>query len=143
MASLVGIYSVPLLRRMRPKRGNTTLTCIIMNCAVILLLSSALPVLARTLGNNYKYIYIYLGITSFDLLGAYGRLNWISNFSLVWSYNIVFAVLTIICLVNKLTLPVRKELMRRFVYKKFKIVFFRLCSLSANNNSLSKIEKLD
>lgn len=50
LASLVGIYSVPLLRRMRPKRGNTTLTCIIMNCAVILLLSSALPVLARTLG---------------------------------------------------------------------------------------------
>ena len=125
LASLVGIYSVPLLRRIRPQRGKTTLTCIIMNCAVILLLSSALPVLART-----------LGITSFDLLGAYGRLNWISNFSLVWSYNLVFAVLTIICLVNKLTLPVRRELMRR------------LCSIThssppQSSNSSTKAEKLN
>lgn len=80
------------------------MTGIIANCAAILLLSSALPVMART-----------LGITSFDLLGAYGRLKWISNFSLVWSYNVLFAAATAFCLVNKFTLPVRREIMKRCV----------------------------
>lgn len=53
------------------------------------------------------------GITSFDLLGMYGRLNWISNFSLVWSYNVLFAASLIFCLVNKFTAPVRREILRR------------------------------
>uniref|UniRef100_A0A915EHN3 Uncharacterized protein n=1 Tax=Ditylenchus dipsaci TaxID=166011 RepID=A0A915EHN3_9BILA len=62
------VYNVGRTR----SRGKTSMTCIIANCATVLLLSSALPVMART-----------LGITSIDLLGAYGSLNWISNFSLV------------------------------------------------------------
>uniref|UniRef100_A0AC34FX00 Uncharacterized protein n=1 Tax=Panagrolaimus sp. ES5 TaxID=591445 RepID=A0AC34FX00_9BILA len=78
------------------------MTGIIGNCTLILLLSSALPVLART-----------LGITSFDLLGAYGRLDWISNFSLIMGYNCVFCFLTILSLVNKFTSPVRRELLNR------------------------------
>lgn len=102
VASLVGVYSIPLLRQLRPLRRKTSMTYIILNCATVLLLSSALPVLART-----------LGITSFDLLGLYGRIEWISNFSLVWSYNVLFAASLIFCLVNKFTAPVRREILKR------------------------------
>lgn len=49
-SAMLGIYSMPLLRRMKPSRGKTSMTCVIANCATILLLSSALPVLANTLG---------------------------------------------------------------------------------------------
>uniref|UniRef100_A0A915C8A2 Uncharacterized protein n=1 Tax=Parascaris univalens TaxID=6257 RepID=A0A915C8A2_PARUN len=102
VASLVGVYSVPLLRRLRPRKGKTTMTFIIANCTTVLVLSSALPVLART-----------LGITTFDLLGAYGSFNWLSNFTLVWTYNVAFAIATVSCLVNHFTTPVRREVIRR------------------------------
>jgi hypothetical protein len=102
ISSLVGVYSIPFLSKHHPKKGSTSMTGIIGNCTLILLLSSALPVLART-----------LGITSFDLLGAYGRLDWISNFSLIMGYNCVFCCLTILSLVNKFTSPVRREILRR------------------------------
>uniref|UniRef100_A0A7E4ZWU1 Protein LMBR1L n=1 Tax=Panagrellus redivivus TaxID=6233 RepID=A0A7E4ZWU1_PANRE len=102
IASLVGIYSMPYLSTHRPRKGTTSMTAIIGNCALILMVSSALPVLART-----------LGITSFDLLGAYGRINWISNFTLVMGYNVFFATFSILSLVNKFTTPVRRELARR------------------------------
>uniref|UniRef100_A0A915C7H3 Uncharacterized protein n=1 Tax=Parascaris univalens TaxID=6257 RepID=A0A915C7H3_PARUN len=104
VASLVGVYSVPLLRRLRPRKGKTTMTFIIANCTTVLVLSSALPVLART-----------LGITTFDLLGAYGSFNWLSNFTLVWTYNVAFAIATVSCLVNHFTTPVRREVIRRYV----------------------------
>uniref|UniRef100_A0A914UKT0 Uncharacterized protein n=1 Tax=Plectus sambesii TaxID=2011161 RepID=A0A914UKT0_9BILA len=103
LASLVGVYTMPVLRRMLPQYQKTSMTMVIGNCTAVLVLSSALPVLART-----------LGITTFDLLGAYGRMNWLSNFSLVWSYNLVFAVATALCLVTKFTGPVRRELYKRF-----------------------------
>ncbi|TKR77521.1 hypothetical protein L596_018477 [Steinernema carpocapsae] len=101
-ASLVGFYSIPFLSRLKPSKAKTSMTAVIGNCATVLILSSALPVLART-----------LGITTFDLLGAYGSLNWLSNFRLVWGYNVLFAIATILCLVNKFTAPVRKEFFRR------------------------------
>jgi hypothetical protein len=107
VASVVGLYTMPIFRNLRPMQHKTSMTHIILNCAIILLLSSALPVLART-----------LGITSFDLLGAYGRLNWISNFSLVWSYNVLFAAALIFCLFNKFTAPVRREILRRLALRR-------------------------
>ncbi|VDK65266.1 unnamed protein product [Anisakis simplex] len=102
IASLVGVYSVPVLRRLRPMKGKTTMTFIIANCMMVLILSSALPVLAKT-----------LGITTFDLLGAYGSFDWLSNFTLVWTYNVAFAIATVSCLVNHFTAPVRREVIRR------------------------------
>ncbi len=50
LASIVGFYSLPLFRRLKPELHDTPMTKIIGNVAVILILSSALPVLARTLG---------------------------------------------------------------------------------------------
>ncbi|MCL4130811.1 UNVERIFIED_CONTAM: hypothetical protein GTU68_016134 [Idotea baltica] len=49
-ASLLGCYSLPLLKSIRPRRKDTPMTHVIANCLVVLLLSSALPLLVRTLG---------------------------------------------------------------------------------------------
>ncbi|KIH44619.1 hypothetical protein ANCDUO_25355 [Ancylostoma duodenale] len=100
--SLTGLYSMPFVRALRPRRRRTSLTVIIINCSLILVLSSALPVLANT-----------LGITSFDLLGAYSSLKWLSNFKLVLAYNVLFAAATIVCVFSKITSPVRKQILRR------------------------------
>ncbi|XP_015426433.1 PREDICTED: limb region 1 protein homolog isoform X8 [Myotis davidii] len=74
---------------------------IIGNCVSLLVLSSALPVMSRT-----------LGITRFDLLGDFGRFNWLGNFYIVLSYNLLFAVVTTLCLVRKFTSAVREELLK-------------------------------
>ncbi|KAJ8376781.1 hypothetical protein SKAU_G00073610 [Synaphobranchus kaupii] len=80
---------------------DTTMTTIIGCCVSILVLSSALPVMSRT-----------LGITRFDLLGDFGRFNWLGNFYIVLSYNLLFAVVTTLCLVRKFTSAVREELLK-------------------------------
>lgn len=49
-SSLVGVYSVPLLRRLRPRRRKTSMTHVIFNCTLLLVLSSAVPVATNTLG---------------------------------------------------------------------------------------------
>ncbi|KAM9304576.1 limb region 1 protein homolog isoform 4-T4 [Morus bassanus] len=84
-----------------PRKDDTTMTKIIGNCVSILVLSSALPVMSRT-----------LGITRFDLLGDFGRFNWLGNFYIVLSYNLLFAIMTTLCLVRKFTSAVREELLK-------------------------------
>ncbi|EJW88100.1 hypothetical protein WUBG_00988 [Wuchereria bancrofti] len=108
VAAMIGVYSVPLLRRIRPQLHKTSMTRVIANCTTVLVLSSALPVLART-----------LGITTFDLVGAYGSFMWLSNFTLVWTYNVAFAFVTVSCLLNHFTTPVRKEIIQRYEDKIF------------------------
>lgn len=53
-----------------------------------------------------------LGITRFDLLGDFGRFNWLGNFYIVLSYNMLFAVVTTLCLVRKFTSAIREELLK-------------------------------
>jgi len=55
------------------------------------------------------------GITNFDLLGNYGRLEWLGNFYLVLLYNLVFAIATVICLTTKFTASVRTALIDRIL----------------------------
>lgn len=50
LTSVVGFYSLPLLNRLQPRYSDTPMTKVIGNCVVIVVLSSALPVLSRTLG---------------------------------------------------------------------------------------------
>uniref|UniRef100_A0A0N5AL31 Protein LMBR1L n=1 Tax=Syphacia muris TaxID=451379 RepID=A0A0N5AL31_9BILA len=106
LASIVGLYSAPILKKMRPLKAETSMTCIVANCTTVLILSSAFPVLART-----------LGITTFDLLGEYGNLDWLSNLKLVLAYNVLFLIPTVFCLVNHFTAPVRREVVRRFAHE--------------------------
>ncbi|XP_064644596.1 limb region 1 protein homolog isoform X3 [Lineus longissimus] len=102
LASIVGLYSISFMCSIRPVLHDTPMTKIIANCILILVLSSALPVLSRM-----------LGITNFNLLGDFGRMDWLGNFYLILSYNLVFAVATALCLVKKFTSTVRKELIDR------------------------------
>ncbi|XP_072910983.1 limb region 1 protein homolog isoform X1 [Hemitrygon akajei] len=101
VSSVVGFYSLRFFAVLAPTKDDTTMTKIIGNCVSILVLSSALPVMSRT-----------LGITRFDLLGDFGRFNWLGNFYIVLSYNLLFAVVTTLCLIRKFTSAVREELLK-------------------------------
>uniref|UniRef100_F6W863 Limb development membrane protein 1 like n=1 Tax=Ornithorhynchus anatinus TaxID=9258 RepID=F6W863_ORNAN len=101
VSSVVGFYNSPLFRRLQPRRNNTAMTQIIGNCVCLLVLSSALPVFSRT-----------LGLTRFDLLGDFGRFNWLGSFYIVFLYNAAFAGLTTLSLVRTVTWAVRAELIR-------------------------------
>ncbi|KAK3519151.1 hypothetical protein QTP70_018835 [Hemibagrus guttatus] len=103
VSSVVGFYSSPLFSSLRPRAQDTNLTQIIGNCVCLLVLSSALPVFSRT-----------LGITRFDLLGDFGRYNWLGNFHIVFLYNVLFAGFTSACLINTVTWVVQRELIRAF-----------------------------
>ncbi|XP_060784556.1 limb region 1 protein homolog [Neoarius graeffei] len=101
VSSVVGFYSLRIFQGLTPTKDDTTMTTIIGCCVSILVLSSALPVMSRT-----------LGITRFDLLGDFGRFNWLGNFYIVVSYNLLFAVVTTLCLITKFTSAVREELLK-------------------------------
>ncbi|KAH8307574.1 hypothetical protein KR044_003459, partial [Drosophila immigrans] len=102
--SVVGFYSMPFMRNVRPKRRQTSLPQLMLNCGFMLVLSSALPLLSRI-----------IGITNFDLLGDFGAIEWLGNFQIVLLYNLVFGTTTALCLVNRFTAPVRRELRARLV----------------------------
>lgn len=54
-ASTVGLYTMPSMQKVRPKHRKTSLSELILNCALVLILSSAFPLLARILGERYPY----------------------------------------------------------------------------------------
>ncbi|XP_044066996.1 limb region 1 homolog-like protein [Siniperca chuatsi] len=103
VSSVVGFYSSPFFTGLLPRAQDTNLTQIIANCVSLLILSSALPVFSRT-----------LGITRFDLLGDFGRYNWLGNFYVVFLYNMLFAGLTSASLIKTVTWAVQRELIRAF-----------------------------
>uniref|UniRef100_A0A1B6CFN2 Uncharacterized protein n=1 Tax=Clastoptera arizonana TaxID=38151 RepID=A0A1B6CFN2_9HEMI len=102
VTSSIGLYSLPLIGRVSPRRSLTPLSHLIANSALLLFLSSALPLLVRI-----------LGITNFDLLGRFGQIEWLGNFRIVLLYNLVFVGSATLCLVNKFTATVRRELFNR------------------------------
>lgn len=59
-------------------------------------------------------VFVLQGLTRFDLLGDFGRFNWLGNFYIVFLYNAAFAGLTTLCLVKTFTAAVRAELIRAF-----------------------------
>lgn len=58
--------------------------------------------------------FIVSGITRFDLLGDFGRYNWLGNFYIVFLYNMLFAGLTSASLIKTVTWAVQRELIRAF-----------------------------
>ncbi|XP_033195105.1 protein Lilipod [Bombus vosnesenskii] len=100
--SAIGLYTLPGVKSFRPRLHSMPLTHLIANCGLLLVLSSALPLLSRI-----------LGMTNFDLLGDFGRIEWLGNFELVLFYNLIFATAAIGCLVTKFTATVRKEIYAR------------------------------
>ncbi|KAL9890111.1 protein Lilipod isoform X1 [Glossina fuscipes] len=100
--SAVGFYTMPFMSQVRPQRRKTSLSQLIVNCALLLILSSALPLLSRI-----------IGITNFDLLGDFGAIEWLGNFQIVLLYNLVFGITTALVVANKFTATVRQELCAR------------------------------
>lgn len=74
------------------------------------------PIVCQKIGNlridHFFCVLLSAGITRFDLLGDFGRFNWLGNFYIVLSYNLLFAVVTTLCLVRKFTSAVREELLK-------------------------------
>ncbi|XP_076807647.1 limb region 1 protein homolog [Clavelina lepadiformis] len=101
LASVVGLYNLPGFRLLKPQVQETTMTKIILNCLVLQLIGPSLPVLSRV-----------LGITDFDLQGNFGKFYWLGNFYIVLSFNVIFAITTALCLVNKMTSKMRRELLK-------------------------------
>ncbi|CAJ1085204.1 limb region 1 homolog-like protein [Xyrichtys novacula] len=114
VSSVVGFYSSPLFTGLLPRAQDTNLTQMIANCVSLLILSSALPVFSRT-----------LGITRFDLLGDFGRYNWLGNFYIVFLYNMLFAGLTSASLIKTVTWAVQRELIRAFGLHKLPLTVSR------------------
>uniref|UniRef100_A0A3P9M4E8 Limb development membrane protein 1 n=1 Tax=Oryzias latipes TaxID=8090 RepID=A0A3P9M4E8_ORYLA len=112
VSSVVGFYSLRVFEGLTPRKDDTTMTTIIGCCVSILVLSSALPVMSRT-----------LGMTRFDLLGDFGRFNWLGNFYIVLSYNLLFAVVTTLCLVRKFTSAIREELLKALGLDKLQLSY--------------------
>lgn len=86
-ASLCGLYNMPILCGLKPRKAHSSFNQILGNCTILCLLSSALPLLSWT-----------LGMTNFDLLADFGRVEWLGNYYVVLLYNIVFFVSTTLCL---------------------------------------------
>lgn len=103
-ASLCGLYNLPGFCCLRPRKGNSSFNQIIGNCTILCLLSSALPLLART-----------LGMTNFDLLADFGRVEWLGNFYVVLLYNVVFLVSTTLCLMGKRELVLTINLFKAII----------------------------
>ncbi|XP_070536228.1 protein LMBR1L-like [Ptychodera flava] len=131
-ASLVGFYSVPWFRGLSPKHKDTAMTKIIANSTVLLILSSALPLLSRS-----------IGITTFDLLGDFGRIDWLSNFYIVFGYNAAFSVATAFCLVNKFTMTMRDYLLMRLGFRDKTLPINNPLSVAVNGRRSLKPQKAD
>lgn len=54
VTSLVGLYTIPVIKKIRPMPKSTTLTHLILNCCIYVILSTALPLLAKILGTIDK-----------------------------------------------------------------------------------------
>ncbi len=121
LTSLVGLYTIPLIRDIKPTVKGTSLTQLILNCGLFLILSSALPLLAKILGEQCDLhqvctaseLRLTLGITNFDLLGSFGEVKWLGNLYIVLLYNAVFAFAATTCLITHFTARVRREIGRR------------------------------
>lgn len=118
-ASLVGLYSLPILGRLHPIPGKTPFFKIMLNCMVILILSSALPLFTRT-----------VGITNFDLYGNFGQIVWLQNYHLVLVYNCAFLVALIICLCHNIVVKLSKEFLERL---RSLFLYLNNCFKSFNN----------
>ncbi|NXN53547.1 LMBRL protein, partial [Rynchops niger] len=105
VSSVVGFYSSPLFTRLLPERQDTPLTKV--------------GALGWSWGGtpgppSGPVPTVCTRITRFDLLGDFGRFNWLGNFYIVFLYNMGFAGLTTLCLVKKVSWAVQAELIRAF-----------------------------
>ena len=54
VSSILGLYNLPPLKKILPVAGDTSMTHLIYNCALYVILSSALPLLVKVLGKSIE-----------------------------------------------------------------------------------------
>lgn len=59
--------------------------------------------------------FLFAGITNFDLVGNFGSMDWLGNFYIIFGYNAIFTGATMICIVTKVTVTVRHEILQRII----------------------------
>lgn len=100
VSSIVGLYCLPYISpKLMLLKSNTSTTKLIGNCSLWLIISSAMPLLART-----------LGFTDFHP-GTPPK--WLHNIVFVTFYNMAFLAATTFCLVTRLSSAARKSIMSR------------------------------
>jgi hypothetical protein len=52
VTSIVGLYTIPFIGKIKPVSHSTSLTHLILNCGLFVILSSALPLLSKILGKK-------------------------------------------------------------------------------------------
>jgi len=102
ITSIVGLYSIPVIRKILPIPRDTPISHLIMNCGLFVILSSALPLLVKV-----------LGITNFDLLGNYGKITWLRSYVIILFVNLVFGLGAALCFFNKVTQKAQAETVKR------------------------------
>jgi len=102
LTSIVGLYNIPAIASILPRISDTSMTHLILNCALYVILSSALPLLVKI-----------LGITNFDLLGNFGRIRWLGNYFIIFTVNFLFCGAATACLFHKVTHRAQREIWRR------------------------------
>ncbi|NXI57547.1 LMBRL protein, partial [Chloroceryle aenea] len=113
-SSVVGFYRPPLFTRLLPERQDTPLT------KVGALAWGWGPGVSPGPGCPQAWDAMtppapsHAGITRFDLLGDFGRFNWLGNFHIIFLYNMGFAGLTTLCLVKRVSWAVQAELICAF-----------------------------
>ncbi|KAG2458549.1 LMBR1 protein, partial [Polypterus senegalus] len=107
VSSVVGFYSLRVFEGLTPMKDDTTMTTV--STPLVVVFTSGRLSTCSLVNTSEKCI------TRFDLLGDFGRFNWLGNFYIVLSYNLLFAVVTTLCLVRKFTSPVREDLLKALV----------------------------
>uniref|UniRef100_A0A8C7Z2U8 Limb development membrane protein 1-like n=1 Tax=Oryzias sinensis TaxID=183150 RepID=A0A8C7Z2U8_9TELE len=101
LSSVVGFYSSSLFSGLLPRAKDTNLT-------------QVSNIGAFVYNVCFRLCSSASGITRFDLLGDFGRYNWLGNFYVVFLYNMMFAGLTSASLIKTVTWAVQRELIRAF-----------------------------
>jgi len=109
-SSMFGFYTLPVLKQLRPTLADTSLQAVIVNCVITLTMSSALPLLCRTLDF----------VEPHDTINPQKRGSSLvdENLTVVLGLNILFAVSTTFTILTYLN----KNFMR--MYRAFRFHFF-------------------
>ncbi|KAF2076075.1 hypothetical protein CYY_002639 [Polysphondylium violaceum] len=84
IAAFIGFFNLPYFNHIRPKIHSTSLRKMIINTALILLMSSSFPVVVRN-----------LEISRFDLMGYYSHTNYLRSDMVKLCYRVTFIFLIV------------------------------------------------
>jgi len=98
LSAFIGFFNLPYFNHIRPKIHSTSLRKMIINTALILLMSSSFPVVVRN-----------LEISRFDLMGYYSHTNYLRNDMVKLTYRITFIFLTVQSIIQFFSPPLRSS----------------------------------